>query len=66
MKFLETHFDEYINQVTKINLHPKLKKVFDRFPDNIRNFGNLIFYGPSGIGKYSQMLNVVKNIVQQN
>jgi hypothetical protein len=60
MKFLETHFDEYINEVTKENLHPKLEKCFKRFPDTLDKLGNLIFYGPSGVGKYSQLLHSIK------
>jgi len=56
MKFLETHFEEYINSVNKINLHPKLEKVYNKFPDSINKLGNIIFYGPGGVGKYSQML----------
>jgi hypothetical protein len=56
MKFLETHFEDYINEVKKINLHPKLEKYYSQFPDILDKLGNLIFYGPSGVGKYSQML----------
>ena len=60
MKFLETHFEEYTNEVSKLNLHPKLKKCYVRFPDTLDKLGNLIFYGPSGVGKYSQMLYSIK------
>ena len=60
MKFQETHFEEYISSVNKINLHPKLEKVYSHFPSSINKLGNLIFYGPSGIGKYSQMLYSIK------
>jgi hypothetical protein len=60
MKFLETHFEEYISAINKNNLHPKLTKVFTKFPKTISKLGNLIFYGPSGVGKYSQMLNSIK------
>jgi hypothetical protein len=60
MKFLETHFEEYINEVCRHNLHPKLEKVFEKFPTDIHNMGNLIFYGPPGVGKYSQMLYAIK------
>ena len=56
MKFLETHFEDYINEVKKMNLHPKLEKYYLQFPDVLDKLGNLIFYGPSGVGKYSQML----------
>ena len=59
MKYLETHFEEYINSVEKFNLHPKLKKYYSSFP-NINNMKNIIFYGPPGVGKYSQMLYSIK------
>jgi hypothetical protein len=60
MKFLETHFEEYINEVSKYNLHPKLEKCYSYFPNTLDKLGNLIFYGPSGVGKYSQMLYSIK------
>ena len=28
MKFYETHFEEYITENTRINLHPKLDKIY--------------------------------------
>jgi len=57
---LETHFEEYITENNRINLHPKLNKIYDRFPKNINELKNLIFFGPSGIGKYTQMLKSIK------
>jgi hypothetical protein len=60
MKFYETHFEEYINESQRENLHPKLNKIYDRFPKNINEFKNLIFFGPSGTGKYTQMLKSIK------
>jgi len=60
MKFLETHFEEYINSVEENNLHQKMETIYSRLPDNIQDLPNLIFYGPSGIGKYSQMLYAIK------
>jgi len=60
MKFQETHYEEYITAVNKINLHPKLEKYYAKFPKQLSNMGNLIFYGTSGIGKYSQMLYAIK------
>jgi hypothetical protein len=60
MKILESHFEEYTNEVYKYNLHPKLEKCYSRFPDSLDKLGNLIFYGPSGVGKYSQMLHAIK------
>jgi hypothetical protein len=62
MKFHETHFEEYIK---KENLHPKLEKMYhNNFPKTINKLGNLIFYGPSGVGKYTQMLNSIKKYSQ--
>jgi hypothetical protein len=60
MKFYETHFEDYTTSNDRINLHPKLDKIFKRFPKQISNVKNIIFYGPSGIGKYTQMLKAIK------
>ena len=60
MKFLETHYEEYLHTVKQENLHPKLDKIFNKFPKKIHNLQNLIFYGPSGVGKYTQMLRAIK------
>ncbi len=66
MKFLETHFEEYTNAVENINLHPKLDKYFSKFPEKLDKLGNIIFYGPSGVGKYSQMLYSIKKYSPTN
>jgi len=58
MKFLETHFEEYIN--VKHNLHPKLEKIYKKFPSKLCNLKNLIFYGPNGVGKYTQVLKSIR------
>lgn len=60
MKFYETHFEEYILTSQKENLHPKLEKVFNKFPATIQKLKNIIFYGPAGMGKYTQMLKSIK------
>jgi hypothetical protein len=60
MKFYETHFEEYIHSNDNLNLHPKLDKIFQKFPKTINNLKNLIFYGPQGTGKYTQMLKSIK------
>lgn len=60
MKFLESHFIEYIQNYEKCNLHPSMKKVYASFPDKIEQFKNIMFYGPSGVGKYTQMLCAIK------
>jgi hypothetical protein len=60
MKFLETHYEEYINESQRENLHPKLDKVYANFPDSLYKLKNIIFYGPPGTGKYTQMLKSIK------
>jgi hypothetical protein len=60
MKFYETHFEEYITEVNNFNLHPKLNKIYEKFPNSLNNLKNLIYYGPSGTGKYTQMLKSIK------
>jgi len=59
MKFLDSHFNEYIQSVNKVSLHPTLTKQLQTFPSNITDLKNVIFYGPSGVGKYSQILNCI-------
>jgi hypothetical protein len=60
MKFFETHFEEYIHETNRENLHPKLEKVFNKFPQTIQEFKNIILFGPNGTGKYTQMLKSIK------
>ena len=60
MKFYETHFEEYISENQRENLHPKLSKLYENFPKKMDDLKNLIFYGPSGVGKYTQMLKSIK------
>jgi hypothetical protein len=60
MKFHETHFEEYINENNRINLHPKLDKIYKKFPKKMQDLKNVILFGPSGTGKYTQMLKLIK------
>lgn len=59
MKFHETTFEEYLLSNKKINLHPKLEKLYKSLPKKIDDLQNIIFYGPSGVGKYTQMLDLI-------
>ena len=58
MKFLETHFDDYIQAAKKYNLHPTLSELYDKYPPS--RMPNTIFYGPPGVGKYTQALIALK------
>ena len=60
MKFYETHFEDYCQSVDKYNMHEELIPQISRFPKNIRELSNIIVYGPTGVGKYSQTLSILK------
>ncbi len=60
MKFHETHFEEYVISNQKEDLHPKMNKIYQKFPNKITDLRNMIFYGPQGVGKYTQMLKSIK------
>jgi hypothetical protein len=59
MKLFETRFDEYVTTSAQHNFHPKLKTMIEKFPSNIQDLKNIIIYGPSGVGKYTQALNII-------
>lgn len=56
MKFFETHFEDYIQSSNNFNIHKKLDAVYKKFPSQLSDLKNLIFYGPEGCGKYTQTL----------
>ena len=53
MKFYETTFEEYLQAVDRHNFHPQLTR-------HATNQRDAIFYGPSGVGKYSQVLHYLQ------
>ena len=60
MKFYETNYEDYLNAIKIFNLHPELSQYFERMPPQITNLRNMIFYGPPGVGKYSQVLSAIQ------
>ena len=66
MKYYETNFEEYIYSVEKQNIHKELIPLIKRFPQTIENFDNMIVYGPSVVGKYSQVLHFLKKYSPTN
>jgi len=66
MKFLQSRFDEYIISKEKNNLHSELDGIYNSPSAGLDNKRNLIFYGPSGVGKYTQVLNYIKPYSDSN
>ena len=61
MKFLETHFEDYLVSNDNEPLHTKIEKIFkNSLPDKVENLKNIILYGPKGVGKYTQALKCIK------
>lgn len=65
MKKLHLTCDEYINYDKKIDLHNFNYSEHSVF-NSIEKFKNLIIYGPNGIGKYTQALQIIKNFSAKN
>lgn len=60
MKFNDNHFEQYVENAISTPLHPKLKTLYSTaFPSNMNDLRNLIFYGPQGTGKYTQVLSCI-------
>jgi hypothetical protein len=59
MKFYETTTEEYISAVDNYNFHSEWKR--EHFPATLRTFENMIIYGPTGSGKYTQVLKIIRN-----
>lgn len=56
MKFYESHYEEYLTSLNKYNLHPELTDSINQ----MSKMGNIIIYGPPGIGKYTQALSIIR------
>ena len=67
MKYYETKFEEYLQTSNKINLHPELENFIKDVSSNynIKN-NNMILYGDSGIGKYTQSLKIIEKFSESN
>ena len=59
-------FDDYIQKLELNNLHPKIEKIIEQLPESEKDFKNIILFGESGIGKYTQSLNIIKKYSQSN
>ena len=55
MKYFETQFNEYLKSYKNNPLHKNIE-----LPDKFNDLSNYIIYGPSGVGKYSYVLNLIQ------
>ena len=60
MKYYETSCSEYIAATKRFDMHPELKPHSLMMPDSLNQLGNIILYGPSGVGKYTQFLRFIE------
>ena len=60
MKFYESHYEDYLESINKHNIHPELEPVYNALPKHLSQLGNIIVYGPPGVGKYSQVLRILQ------
>jgi hypothetical protein len=66
MKFLESHFEDYIQENKKFDLHKELTNIYTDMSKNLEQQNNIIFYGPKGCGKYTQALSYIKTYSPSN
>lgn len=59
MKYHETHYEEYIQSANHCSFHPELDEVYAQLPQHVSQLSHTILYGPTGAGKYTQMLRIV-------
>ena len=60
LKYYDTHFDDYLSTSDKNNFHPKVDELIENLPPQLENIHNIIVYGKSGSGKYTQSLRIIR------
>lgn len=64
MKYYETSYEDYVQAATTYNMHPEIDGFIDNLPEDIHYLNNLMIYGASGTGKYTQVLRVINKYSQ--
>ena len=59
-------FISYINNSNKCSLHPELDKTIHNLSNNYNELPNIIIYGPSGTGRYTQALRIINKYSKSN
>ena len=57
MKYYETSFEDYVESKKKYNIHKEIEKI--KIPDKYQ-MKNMIYFGPPGVGKYSEVLYMLR------
>ena len=60
IKKFDTHFHEYTDNTDTCSLHPNMEPFYKTLPQSLNQLKNMMFYGPSGVGKYTQVLQCIK------
>ena len=60
MKYHETTFEDYMSSNESRSLHPSMERNYAKYPERMEDMHNMIFYGPAGCGKYTQVLRFLK------
>jgi hypothetical protein len=60
MKYYETLYEDYLNSNELYNIHPELIDTICKLPKQVEKLPNLLVHGPSGTGKYTQVLKILK------
>ena len=53
-------FDDYLKSINENDFHPELNYIFKTIPKDLKDFRNLILYGPPNSGKYSKALQIIE------
>lgn len=64
MKYYETLYEDYLNSNELYNIHPELNDTICKLPKHVESLPNLLVHGPSGTGKYTQVLKILKKYSQ--
>ena len=59
MKYLQSKFEDYLSASKKHNLHSELENIDEQL--DLKEKRNMIFYGPTGTGKYTQVLKYLES-----
>ena len=60
MRYHESLFEEYLAKHDSKPLHPKIAELLEGAPAELGALGNVILYGPPGIGKYTHALSLLR------